>query len=603
MSFSINTNVASLAAQNYLRVNSDFQGKTINRVTSGLRIVSSGDDAAGLAIANGYRSDQAVLNQGIRNANDGLSTLQIIDGGINNISNLLDRARTLATQSASGTFTGGAEGRAVLDGEFQSVLGEINRQAQSIGLNQGGAFAQSLSVFIGGGKGTTSAAVISNGSVSVDLSNSIVDTQGLGLRGFTAGYQVASGADDSGLYDLSAGNANTNVTAIIADGAANAAFLAANSNTVTFDVSGPGFSQGAGSSITVSVNLANVADTTSLAKAINAGIQGSALAGTAQAGAFKAANVTAQIHTGADGAQQLQFVSSSTAFQVTANDIVGNAFLGNFTTNTTGDNSASIGTGAAASHANSFVAGGTEQVSGVVTNGLGAGLTYVTLVYSSAATVNEKQTLTFSINDANGAPQTATVTLDGTGAFAGTTSVTATIAVKEINAALQATGNAALKGIVALVDKPGTKISFASAVGSEFNVSIGQESTSTTVGADGFASPNTIATSDIVGTGSSAGVSTQSDASSAVSALSVAVTLLGKAQAVVGRGQNQFGYAVNLAQSQLTNLSTAESRIRDADLAAEAANLTKAQILLQAGVAALAQANAAPQAVLSLLKG
>jgi flagellin len=72
---------------------------------------------------------------------------------------------------------------------------------------------------------------------------------------------------------------------------------------------------------------------------------------------------------------------------------------------------------------------------------------------------------------------------------------------------------------------------------------------------------------------------------------------------VVGRGQNQFNYAVNLAQSQLTNIAAAESRIRDADLAQEAANLTKAQIVLQAGIAALGQANSAPQAVLSLLQG
>src|SRR4249920_2991154 len=132
MSFAINTNIASLQAQEYLRINSDFQAKTINRVTSGLRIINSGDDAAGLAIANGYRSDQSVLTQGIRNANDGLSTLQTIDGGMNNISQLLDRARTLATQSASGTFNGD---RSLLDSEFQSVLGEINRQAQSIGMN------------------------------------------------------------------------------------------------------------------------------------------------------------------------------------------------------------------------------------------------------------------------------------------------------------------------------------------------------------------------------------------------------------------------------------------------------------------------------------
>ena len=61
MAFSINTNISSLQAQEYLRTTGDFQNKTINRVTSGLRIVSSGDDAAGLAIANGLRSDQSVL--------------------------------------------------------------------------------------------------------------------------------------------------------------------------------------------------------------------------------------------------------------------------------------------------------------------------------------------------------------------------------------------------------------------------------------------------------------------------------------------------------------------------------------------------------------
>ena len=139
MSFSINTNIASLQAQNYLSISQAFQSKTINQVTSGLRIVNSGDDAAGLAIANSFRSDAAVLTQGIQNANNGISQLQIMDGGMSNISQLLDRARTLATQSASGTFTGS---RTVLDNEFQTVLQEIDRQAQSIGLNQGGTFAK-----------------------------------------------------------------------------------------------------------------------------------------------------------------------------------------------------------------------------------------------------------------------------------------------------------------------------------------------------------------------------------------------------------------------------------------------------------------------------
>ncbi len=106
---------------------------------------------------------------------------------------------------------------------------------------------------------------------------------------------------------------------------------------------------------------------------------------------------------------------------------------------------------------------------------------------------------------------------------------------------------------------------------------------------------------DLAG-GGTADVSNQSSADAAVTALATAVTKLGNAQAVVGKGENQFTYAVNLAETQVTNLAAAESSIRDADLAAESANLTKAQILIQAGVAALAQANSAPQQVLQLLK-
>src|ERR1043165_10067941 len=106
MAFSIQTNVNSLIAQENLRVNSNFQSQTIQRLTSGYRINSSADDAAGLAIANKFRSDTAELSQGVRNANDGVSQLQIIDGGINNVSKMIDRLRTLAAQSASDPFTG-----------------------------------------------------------------------------------------------------------------------------------------------------------------------------------------------------------------------------------------------------------------------------------------------------------------------------------------------------------------------------------------------------------------------------------------------------------------------------------------------------------------
>ena len=590
MSFSINTNVASLQAQNYLRVNSDFQSKTINRVTSGLRIVQSGDDAAGLAIANGYRSDQAVLTQGVQNANDGLSQLQIMDGGISNISQLLDRARTLATQSASGTFTGD---RSVLNGEFQSVLGEIDRQAQSIGLNQGGTFAKSLSVFIGGGKGADSTAVINNGSVSVDLSKSVVDTQGLGLKGFTAGYQVAAGSADSGLYDLSSAS-STSVSDIIANTGA---------TQTQFTITGPGFSSGAGGAITVTANLANVGDTASLVNAINAGIQAAGQAGTAQAAAFAAANVRAVVHTGTDGHQQLLFESPQSVYTVAAADSTANGLLGNLGGNENGSSMGATATPEALTSNSSFVAGGTQQN---VSNG--AGFRYATMAYSTDPAVNETQTLTFTIVDSSGVPQSLAVTLNGANQST-PGNLTISGAVAQINAALQQTGNPALESIIAAMyptTASNNAISFASSSRNPFTVTIGVEGTSTGRTANGFNWPtdvNSTFTSHQIGVGATADISTQSGAESAVTALASSVAVLGQAQAVVGRGENQFSYAINLAQSQLTNLATAESRIRDADLASEAANLTKAQILMQAGVAALAQANAAPQAVLSLLKG
>ena len=141
MSISIQTNVNAMVAQENLRANTDFQSKTIERLTSGYRINSSGDDAAGLAVANKFRSDTAELTQGVRNANDGISQLQIIDGGANNISKILDRMKTLATQSATRTFTGN---RATLNTEFSQLATEIDRQAANVGMDTSGAFNKSL---------------------------------------------------------------------------------------------------------------------------------------------------------------------------------------------------------------------------------------------------------------------------------------------------------------------------------------------------------------------------------------------------------------------------------------------------------------------------
>src|SRR5246127_613952 len=161
MSISIQTNVNALTAQDNLRVTNDFQSRTIQRLTSGYRINSSGDDAAGLAIANKFRSDTAELTQGVRNANDGVAQLQIMDGGMNNIGKMLDRLKTLATQSSSSTFTGK---RTVLNSEYQSLITEIDRQAQDVGLSTGGHFATKMGVYVGGGTTAAGAADTANGT-------------------------------------------------------------------------------------------------------------------------------------------------------------------------------------------------------------------------------------------------------------------------------------------------------------------------------------------------------------------------------------------------------------------------------------------------------
>ncbi len=176
---SIQTNVTSLLAQQDLNVNTAAESNTIQQLSSGYRINSSGDDAAGLAVANQYQADIGQLTQGVQNANNGVSTLQIIDGGLSNISQILNRLETLATESASGTFTGD---RSTLNNEYQSDLGEITRQAANIGLNAGGNFNTELSVYIGGGELSTQAGT---SQVNVDLSGTAnaVDAASLGLSG------------------------------------------------------------------------------------------------------------------------------------------------------------------------------------------------------------------------------------------------------------------------------------------------------------------------------------------------------------------------------------------------------------------------------------
>ena len=180
-SFSVVSNVSAVNAQANLNTTNIGLQKALERLSSGYRINRSGDDAAGLVVANQYRSEVAVLTQGLRNAGDGLSTLQIKDGALNNIALLLDRLSSLATQSASASSS---VDRSILNAEFQDVIEEIDREAAVAELTT----SQGFSVFVSsdGANGTIGGTIGSVTSAALGIASQNVSTDTAAAAAVTA---------------------------------------------------------------------------------------------------------------------------------------------------------------------------------------------------------------------------------------------------------------------------------------------------------------------------------------------------------------------------------------------------------------------------------
>jgi len=492
-----------MVAQDNLSMNTAFQTKTIEQLTSGYRINNAGDDPAGLTVANQYRSNIAELTQGVLNANNGVSTLQIMDGGLSNISTMLDRLNTLATESASSTFTGD---RNTLNTEFQSLTQEITRQAQNIQLNQGGTNNANLSVFIGGANQSSGP----NAQVYIDLSGQAVDATSLGLANASVsggGNQVVQTGGTGTAPDL-------NTAATILSSNESQAFTLNYSN-----------SSGIASNLVITVkgSASGISVNDALGQ-INAQLSG--------------LGVSASVN---QSTGSLEF-SGNGAFSInaTAGPLTDGIFKNGSTV--TADNQAL------------YTATGTSP---------------------AASPAGE----TFSLVGANN--QTVQISL-------GAGDTTATQTVQDINTQSQALGIAA-------------------SVNSAGGIQLSSNNTFTVVetsAATGGAADDMFggAVGNVAVTAPSANTSATGNALSSISAIQTAVQLLGQVQGKVGAGENTLQYAIDLANSQITNFSSAESNIRDADVATEAANLTKAQVLQQSSIAAMAQANSAPQALLKLLQ-
>ncbi|MGP8243218.1 MAG: flagellin [Bryobacteraceae bacterium] len=497
---SIQTNYAAMVGNNNLQTTNNFQTSTVEALTSGYRINSSGDDPAGLAVANQYRDNVSELTQGVINANTGVSTLQIMDGGLNNISTMLDRLKTLATESASTTFTGN---RASINVEYQQLVSQITQQATNIGLNANGTNNADNQVYIGGGSTTA----LSETQIDLSGTANAVDSTSLGLANSTV---VGGGTELTGNH--------------IRLDAPGATFLA---NTVAHPAQSEAFQ----------FNLISDGNATSVTATVTG-----ATGGLTQAQVLSQLNSTLNPYginaqVGSDG--QLQF-SGGTPFTVTATANAA-AIAAADTVATTASTASNLGT---------YNVQGADLYSGGLANGTAENLTFQ-----------------------NGSA-TATVALAGTETLGG--------AIAAINAQTSSLG------IYAVSDTAGTGISFQSAA-------------NFTVSTDTAAGVFTLAGAQTVVAPASSSTAT-GNATAAITSINNALQQLGQVQAAVGAGENKLQYAINLANSQITNFSSAESQIRDADVATEAANLSKAQVLEQASVAAMAQANAAPQALLKLLQ-
>jgi flagellin len=471
---SIQTNIDSLLAQQNLSVNSKFQSNTIQQLTSGYRINSSADDAAGLSVANSYRNQIAELNQGVLNANQGVSQLQIIDGGLSNVSQMLDRLQTLATESASQTFTGN---RATLENEYAGLLSEIDRQANNVGLGDNNTVnAANIQVYIGGGQSSNA-----NSAVGVNLNSQSVSSTGLGLAGTSVLTTAAETVGTVAATAIAAGNTDSFTVN-----------TAAGSHLIT--VAGQ-----AGDTVQSQVNELNAQ--------------------------LNVLGISASLNQSGI----LQFQSGS-AFSVSA--------IAN----------------------NQNASGSPDLVDLTADAQINLGLNNIQYTSATAGDV-----LTISV----GSSHTAPITIAGL-----TTQAMAT----QVNQALQTAGITGVSAVVDATDGTAIDLQGASAFTNAFvsgGGTLGATPTAAVAGGD----PN-----------------------AAINAITQAVQSLGSVQGIVGAGENTLNYAINLAQSQITSFSSAQSQIRDANVAAEAANLTKAQVLQQASIAAMAQANQEPQAILALLK-
>jgi flagellin len=609
----INTNVASLNAQRNLTTSQGQLATALQRLSSGLRINSAKDDAAGLAISERFTTQIRGLNQAVRNANDGISLAQTAEGALGETGNALQRIRELAIQSANSTNS--ASDRTALNAEAAQLLAEIQRNGLTTQFNgqnildgtfssaqfQVGANANQTISF--GITGATTNLLGAYQATSTAVTANAFDGAGFTINGVEVGVSAAtSGAGvtaDSATAKATAINSKSSLTGVTASAA----------STVT------GSAPIARSSLANGALAINGVSIGAIARDANAVTQGRSAA-TAINAVTNQTGVTAV----ADASTGALTLTTSDGRNIALTSTAGTAAGATAIFNATGLD-VSVGANPTGNDTFTLTIGGafdtTAPAAGSLTEGDSFVLDGLTYEFTTDATVTSGN-VAVTVADGNTATQVATALTTAIQAqyTAGNTSVSAASAAAIVtvtnnklgaNGTLAGYSEAGVVGgggagaIVQSAETAGTNAADGTGITTRGTLTLSSASNFTLGGAD-LAYGGLATAAPALTRLDTVNISTVAGANAAIAVLDGALSQVTSIRADLGAVQNRFSSTVANLTTTAENLSAARSRILDADFAAETASLTRAQILQQAGTAILAQANAIPQNVLSLLR-
>ena len=617
MSLVVNTNVSSLTAQRGLAESGDMLDKAMTRLSSGSRINRAADDAVGLAIVQRMRAQINGLNMAVKNANDGISLTQSIEGALVEVVDMLQRVRELAVQSANDTNTN--TDRAFLQEEVNLLIAEITRVSANTRFNQ--------TTVLDGSFTNKALQVGTEGGETIQFSVDSVSADKLGAYKVTGDRIAAFEGDGNGVY----ANQTDDADDIIING---------NSLSKTIGVAAKD------SATNVAANINNVSGETGVSAVAKSYAHYYSTWHADQTASLKINNKTTgefivSSSNVLDAVDKINAISGSTGVTATATSDNKVLLYANDGRDILVENETAIlgQRVAAVSHDGTSVAALSGAVAGVketqYADAIGNGATWTGYIQnqhtgesmpfswessSTPATQVSRMNialdnlsgkwgdggdyhLTAEVSNANKITFTGTTALGDFQIFGNSTLTTSVLESTSDTLGLLGThdvrllpaGTTSYEGNTTVGDSATVQGSISLSSSKLFSVT--QSGTELAVNDNYFTSG-----AATLSTVSNVDLRDQSGASFAISVLDGAIEKISSMRADLGAIENRLSYTVSNLMNVAENTADARSRINDADYSVESANLAKAQVLQQAGTAMLSQANARAQLVLQLLQ-